>query len=200
MQRSSAVHRIVPSTEAATAPSEADLALKVVTVYQDSLTQHWATELWNRVGQLIGNRGVCHRFWKIGELTDLRFFTEAVQAAAEADVLVVSIRDIGDLPLNLHVWVNAWMPRRAGHAGALVALIGVPSQPDVQSGYAHAYLDTIARQAGLDFLPRERRLPEAPFALSGLVKSGQTANTIVPLPGGTFSHSPGLQLHRRLNE
>ena len=112
------------------------------------------------MGQLIDSAGICRESWKVSDLARAFTFADAVQAAAEADVLVISIRDAGELPLLLHVWVDAWMPRRAGRPGALVALIGVPAKPDALSGRAHEYLDSIARQAGLDFLPRERRLPE----------------------------------------
>ena len=120
MQRSSAVHQFVPSAEAVMAPSKADPALYVATVYQDPLTRHWATELWNRVGPLVGGGCICHQSWKISDLVDLRFFADAVQAAAKAGVVVVSVRDAGALPINLHVWIDAWMPetrRAAGCAG-----------------------------------------------------------------------------------
>jgi hypothetical protein len=60
------------------------------------------------------------------------------------------------------------MPRRAGRPGAMVALIGVPPQPDAQSGRAHKYLESVTRRVGLDFLPRERKLPARSSALCGL--------------------------------
>jgi hypothetical protein len=92
---------------------------------------------------------------------------DAVQAAAKADVLVVSIRDAGELPVDLYVWIDAWMPRRTRRPGAMVALIGVPPQPDPQSGRAHKYLEAVSRRVGLDFLPRERKLPEESPVPSG---------------------------------
>jgi hypothetical protein len=141
-------------------------ALNVVVIYQDPLTRHWAADLWDRVGQLIDSGGISRKCWNLSDLAGAFVFAEAVRAAAEADVLVISVRDAGDLPLLLHMWVDGWMPRRAGRAGALVALIGVPARPDVPSGGAHQYLGAIARQAGLDFLPQERRLPAETVALS----------------------------------
>ena len=81
-------------------------------------------------------------------------------------MLVVSVRDAGGMPADLGLWIEAWMPRRAGRAGALVALIGVAPPPDVQSGHARAYLENAARRAGLDFLPRERKLPQDRSAVS----------------------------------
>ena len=155
------------------APNETEPALKVATVYQDPLTRHWATELWDRVGQLVGQGSICHQSWKISDLTDPCVFMDAVGAAAEADVLVVSVRDAGEVPISLYVWADAWVPSRVGRAGALVALIGVPPQPNAQSGRAHKYLETVARKAGLDFLPRERKLPAEPFAIPSRQRSAR---------------------------
>ena len=200
MQRNSIINPSAPPVEAAMASSEPEPALSVATVYQDPLTRHWATELWERVGQLISGEGVSHQTWKISALADPRVFTDSVRAAAAADVLVVSVRDTGELPVHLYVWIDAWMPRRAGRTGALVALIGVLPQPNAQAGGAHGYLEAVARKAGLDFLPRERKLPEAPSALSSPGKLGRPTSRMIPLAAGGFSNDARASLHWGLNE
>jgi hypothetical protein len=168
MQRASVLDGIVPADRAVRAPDHGEAALNVATVYQDSLTRYWATELWDRVRQVIGNGGICRQSWRMSELTDPKVFSDAVQAAAAADVLVISMRDRGEWPMGLQLWFDAWLPKRAGRTGALVALIGVPGEPSAASGRAYSYLETAARQAGLDFLPRERKLPAESFALSAM--------------------------------
>jgi len=55
---------------------------------------------------------------RIDELENSRVFAKAGQAAAEADVLVVSVRDAGEWPAILHVWIDSWLPRRAAREGA----------------------------------------------------------------------------------
>jgi hypothetical protein len=162
---------------------ENEPALNVATVYQDPLTRHWAAELWDRVGHLVGQGGICQQSWKIGSLTDAQVFAGAVQAAAEADVLVASVRDAGELPIDLYVWIDAWMPRRTARAGALVALIGVSPQPDAKCGHAHEYLEAVARRVGLDFLPRERKLPEQSAVLSTLGGMAPAASLTMPWLG-----------------
>ena len=171
----SPAYGIHASAGAAAPPEDPEPALHVATVYQDPLTRYWATELWGRVGELISRKRVRSQSWRIDELANPRPFADAVKAAAEADVLVISVRDAGDWPASLHVWIDSWLPKRAGREGALVALIGVPGRPDSQSGRAHQYLATVARKAGLDFLPRERKLPATASASSGLVKLGRVA-------------------------
>jgi hypothetical protein len=147
------------------ATEQSEPALNVTIVYQDPLTHQWATELWERVEPLISGGRICCKSWNIGRLAEPLALEDATQAAAEADVLVISVRAAGDLPLMLGVWIDAWVGRRAGHAGALVALIGLPARPDARSSRVHQYFQAVARQAGLDFLPRERRLPEEANAL-----------------------------------
>ena len=153
-QRSHSVHR------AANAANVTEPALNVIVVYQDSVTRHWAASLLDRLGQLLDTGCIRPKSWKLADLTRAFVFAEAVHAAAEADVLVVSVRDAGELPPLLNVWIDAWIPQRAGRTGTLVALIGVPARPDALAGRAHGYLESIARQAGLDFLPHERKLLE----------------------------------------
>ena len=177
MQHTSLLNRIVPSEPAARAPNESEPALSVVTVYQDPLTRYWATELWERVGQLIRCGEVCHKTWKISDLRQTAVFSDAVQAAAEADVLVISVRDAEELPPCLYVWIDGWMPRRAG---ALVALIGVPAQPDKQCDHASQYLKAVARRTGLDFLPRERKLLDESVALSARSGVAPAADLLAP--------------------
>jgi hypothetical protein len=193
-RRSDAVDR------AAMPAAETEQALSVVVIYQDPLTRHWAAELWDRVGKLIDSGGICNKSWNLSGLASAFVFAEAVQAAAEADVLVISVRDARDLPLLLHAWIDGWMPRRAGRAGALVALIGLPARPDAQFGRAHEYLGAIARQAGLDFLPRERKLPEESLARSTLPWMAPATDLTAAWLGAGPSRNTGARLRWRLFE
>ena len=168
--------RTAASKRAGKRANGSEPALKCVTVWQDSLTRHWAAELWDQAGQLIGHGSVCLKLWDLNELRKTPVFPQAVRAAAGADVLVISIRDAGELPLFLRVWIDAWIPRRARRHGTLVALIGVPAERGAQSGSAYQYLKEVARRAGLDFLSRERRLPEQPVGRSARPGIMPTAN------------------------
>jgi hypothetical protein len=139
---------------------ESETALNVTVVYEDPLTRYWVDELWGRVGRLIGGGEVRRKAWRIGDLVQQAVFGDAARAAAKADVLVIAVRDTKEVPLILYVWIDAWLPRRAGLPGALVALIGVPAQPDAQGGCTLRLLEAVARKAGLDYLPRECKLPD----------------------------------------
>ena len=161
MQRRHFLSRRARLNPRAKTDEESRLALRVVIAYEDPLTHYWAMELWGRVGELIGSGGICRTAWRISDLAHPGVFKEAVREAARANVLVMSFRDAGALPHYLCDWIEAWTPHRIGPGGALVALIGVPPKPSGQYGQAYTYLETVARQAGLDFLPHERKLSEA---------------------------------------
>ena len=170
-------NRIVPIDQESRAQEESEPALKVVTVYQDPLTRHWAMELFDRLGRLIDSDGICRKFWSLNDLAQADDFADAVEAAAEAHVLVISVRDAGQLPRCFHDWIDAWLPNRTGPVGgALVALIGVPLRPNSQSGRAYACLESVAKRAGLDFLPTERKLPQKGFALPAFPEVRSAAN------------------------
>ncbi len=141
----------------------AEAALNVNIIYQDALTRRWARELWSRVGRLAGTGGICQRAWRILDLAGPATFARAVTAAARADVLVIALRDTDEVPPILRMWAEAWLPRRGNRPGAMVALIGVRPDPTAHRGYAHRFLEAIAGKAGLDYLPRERKLPEEPL-------------------------------------
>ena len=160
MQSTAALNGAGRLVEEVAASRKTRPALSVAAVHQDAVTRGWATEMWARVLEAIGHAGIQFQSWTLGELTAPGSLAEAVRAAAEADVVVVSVRDAGDWPRQLDTWTECWLLGRGGRAGALVALIGVPSQPDPQAGRAHAYLEAVALRAGLDFLPRERKLPD----------------------------------------
>ena len=162
----SAQEPVILGQGGARAARELEPALSVAMVYEDALTWQWATEVWDRIGQFIESGGIRCQSWKVGELRQSMALAQAVQGTAEADVLVISIRDAGELPLLLHVWIDAWLPRRTGQAGAMLALIGVAARPDAPAGGAHRYLESVARRAGMDFLPREFKLPEEPAPVS----------------------------------
>ena len=150
---------------AAISSDAGEAALSIIVAYEDSLTRRWAWDLWRRVGRLTGSGGICRKAWRIANFSRPGIFAEAALAAAKADMLIIAVRDAEKVPRFLDLWIDAWLPQRAKRPGALVALIGVPARPDAQSGYAHQLLEAVARQAGLDYLPRERKLPEESTAL-----------------------------------
>jgi len=158
--------RPVLSDPVATAPDAAGYTLNIAGVYQDSVTRDWAMQNCHRAKQLAGEDLVQNKWYDVNSLSDPGLLLEAVRATLVADVIVVSVYAAEELPLDLYVWVQAWLPRRLSRAGALTALIGVAQPLDSQFVHTVKYLQAVASRAQLDFIPEERRRPAASAASS----------------------------------
>ena len=160
MEQTNVLDQTAPPGVAAVAWAETDYALSGVIVYRDALTQKWAEDVCGHVTQSTstGSEGIRARSWRLGELTRPRIFRSAVQAAAAADVIIVSVYASDQLPLDFYSWVDEWLSQRRRAPSALVALIGVPDFPDFQTSPIQEYLQAVAHEGRLDFLTDRKRL------------------------------------------
>jgi hypothetical protein len=168
MEHSNILERIAPAGQAPFARTENEPALNVTMVYEDPESLEWTTEMWDRVTQMAGKENISVTSWYVGDLAQPEILTEAVLSATRADVIVIAIPAAEKLPIDLCVWIAAWVPRRARRAGALVALIGAPRESDPQAFSTRDFLWMVALKGGLDFFPQERVLPEAATDFLGL--------------------------------
>jgi hypothetical protein len=166
MKASAFLKQPADQLEVAMAPDEAAYSLNIAGVYQDSVTRDWAMQTCRRATQLVGEESVQKAWYDANSLGDPVTFLDAVRAALVADVIVVSVYAADELPLDLYVWVQAWLPRRRSRAGALTALIGVAEPPDSRFVRTVEYLQAVASRAQLDFIPQERKRP-VPFDALG---------------------------------
>ena len=160
------LHQTARPDERADALPELDYVLNMALVYQDALTEQWASQIRERVSQLVGPQAARSTAWKISDLSEPEVLKQAVLHTANADVIVVSLQAAEELPRDLHVWIDAWLPHRLQVTGVLVALLGLPDPPDPQSDWAREYLRAVARKAGLDFLVEERTHTAATLSAS----------------------------------
>lgn len=133
--------------------------LKIVWVYQDPVTQSWGAPLCALATQLLGEDLVHNNWYDVHSLSDLEILLAAVRAALVADVIVVSLYAADELPLDLYVWINVWLPRRNLREGVFTALIGADRPQDSYSVRTHGYLQAVAHKAQLDFIPLLQPVP-----------------------------------------
>jgi hypothetical protein len=159
VKASSPLRRPTNQLEVAIAPDETAYSLNIAGVYQDPVTRHWGMQTCRRATQLVGEDRVQNAWFDANSLSDPGIFLDAVHAALMADVIMVSVYAADELPLDVYVWIQAWLPRRHSRAGALTALIGVAEPPDSQFVRTVEYLQAVASKAQLDFIPQERKRP-----------------------------------------
>jgi hypothetical protein len=140
-------------------PDEPAYALRVTGAYQDSVTRDWAIQRCCLGTQQVGEEQVKTSLFSTQSLNDPGILLDAVHAAVAADVIVVSVYAADELPLEIYVWIDLWLPRRRWRAGALAALVGVAEPLDAPSVRTHEYLQAVARKGQLDFIPQESKRP-----------------------------------------
>jgi hypothetical protein len=139
------------------APDETGYALNIAGVYQDTVTRDWAVQSFVHATRLAEDKRIHNKWYDVDALSDSSILLEAVGAALVADVIVISVYAAEVLPLNLYVWITAWLPRRTSRVGALAALVGVAEPLDSPSVGTIDYLQAVAHRAQLDFVPHARR-------------------------------------------
>ena len=138
------------------ATNEPDYALKVTVIYQDHAGYHWAREICSQVQHVIGEDALRIEAWSIDELNCLEPWCQAVEAASNADLIVVAVRAEGQLPLDVGIWLDTWLPQRRARPGALIALLSVPDQPGFRPFQVQESLHEVAQKSHLDFFLQER--------------------------------------------
>jgi hypothetical protein len=141
------------SDEVTVGPDVSAYDLSIVGVYQDPLTQSWGVPMCRLATQLAGANRIRNTWYDVHSLSDTEILLDAVHSALVADVIVVSVYAADELPIDLYVWIDAWLPRRPPHEGALTALIGADEPQEPQSVRTRKYLQAVARKGQLDFIP-----------------------------------------------
>jgi len=174
----------------------------IVVVFQDPLTRQWATEMWERVTDVLYQEGAHLRFWRMDDLVHPRVAEEAIRAAAEANILMVALRDVAVPPPALCVWNEGWLAQRKALTGLLVSLVGVhPLRADPTS-HLEEYLRAIALRGSLDYMARQQPLPPEAISAFDLESLAGRANATTQIMGEILHHGryPGDHQHWGINE
>lgn len=185
--------------EVAVAPDELEYTLNIAGIYQDSVTRDWAMQSCRQATQLAGGERVQNTWYNTNSLSDPGILLDAVRAAVAADVIVISVYAADELPLDLYVWIDAWLPRRLSRRGALAALVGVAQPLDSPSVRTLEYLQALARKAQLDFIPQQRERPAA-SVVSSMDLITEPASTAAQSLQELHSHRCDAYRHWGLNE
>jgi hypothetical protein len=183
----------------AKSPNESDYVLNIVGVFQDHLTRQWAARSFRRATKLAGEQRIQKSWFSANSLSNPAILVEAVEATLAADVIVVSLYAADELPVDIYVWFDAWLPRRRSRGGALAAVVGVDAPLQTQSLRTFNYLEAVARKAQLDFIANERLRPVAslPAATEPVAGWPKLRARSIPTFPGQFGESYN---HCGLNE
>jgi len=135
----------------------------VVIMYEDFGTGKRAKKALDYVAEELGNDlEFRHSMWRLDILQEPKLNAMAAPALAEADLLLISLREDRQFPAKIRALIDERLAQTANHDCALVALF--ESTPSVMRSSVYACLANLARQHLLDCF--DRRLPIQEIARS----------------------------------
>lgn len=160
--------RITPPLDAA--PKDARTPFHLVVAYEDQPTRDRALHLSHHLSQQLAEDYDFHcSWWKFNHLENAVLREQSVNAAAEANMVVMALHARPDLTALQTDWLGTWLPRRAaGNKAALVAMVGADSPAMVREADLTALrLRHLAKAAHLDFFSHTFDLPKTALEPAG---------------------------------
>ena len=130
--------------------------------YEDLASRKRALQLYDHLaGQLLDEYDFQCTWWKFEHLQDRQLGARAADAATDANMIIVAVRDGLQLPATAKSWIEKWLPFKTDRQSALVALIAEPHDAAGGSCPVQVYLRNVALQTGMDFFCHAFGPPEA---------------------------------------
>ena len=125
---------------------------RVFLACEDHAALFQARKLHDQVKALCGDGVVIiPKFWNFALLRHKALRDFAVAEAAQAQMIVISLRGQRDFPPHVKSWMERWPIRSQAGQAALVALFDLQDETPAGSFSHLAYLRRIAVSKGLDF-------------------------------------------------
>jgi hypothetical protein len=138
-------------------PPTPDSSVKVVIAYDNLDVARRAEAVYDRLARRLKQTfEFQQRLWRFDVLEEDALRAQAVKDAADADIVIVAMKEASEVPEAVRHWLESLLGRLSG-AAALVALLDRPGAP------VQPYLEDVARRGGMDF-----------FAQSGKAPNGKT--------------------------
>jgi hypothetical protein len=142
--------------------------LSVVVAYEDVECGKHAQATCDFLEERLGGEFVVeNQMWKFDALAVPALREAAARDAALADLIFLSCRGTGELPIDVKAWTELWL----GGQSSAFALVGLFDQAN--RGAAHVreiqhYLHSVATRAGMEFFAQPDVWPDNPEALARL--------------------------------
>jgi hypothetical protein len=124
----------------------------IVVLYEDDSSRDAAIRLCKTLEKIFHAELDFQITWcRFKYFNDPAVASEAAEIAAQADLIIVSIQRVEDLPLEVKAWFERWLPDRESTEGALV-LLQTSEEPASAQNMQSSYLYLLAQRANLDYL------------------------------------------------
>jgi hypothetical protein len=124
----------------------------VVVVYEAPAIRERAVHFCERLAIEQKSTDIDMDWWSFTLLSHPTMAHNAMEKAANADVVVFAMDARGDLPEEIKLWIEKWLNKRGEREGALVGLLGNEEGIHDLATFREMYLRHAARRAGMDYL------------------------------------------------
>jgi hypothetical protein len=154
----------------------------LLVAYDDVTTRNRALQLCDRLTKkLADDYDFKCTWWKFDHLRDATLREQAADAAAEANMIILSIHANKDLPISVKTWMETWLAREEHGKRALVTLIDRFPQQGEGFCPVQLYLQKVAHIGGMNFFSQPFDSPiEVPcYTLETITKRAETVTPIL---------------------
>ena len=125
---------------------------KVVVIYEDGPAGRRAKHFYDKlIHELEEECAFSLQLWSFQVLAIPELRESAVESAAQADFVILSLHGKAGLPVDIREWIETWSKLIVGKGPALVALVDKSTTRGGTNDSALAYLKGVAKRTEVDF-------------------------------------------------
>jgi hypothetical protein len=124
----------------------------VVVIYEDGPAGRRAKHFYDKlVHELEDECAFSLQLWSFQVLAIPELRESAIESAAQADFVILSLHGKAGLPVDIREWIETWSKLIIGKGSALIALVDKSTTRGGTNASALAYLKGVAKRTEVDF-------------------------------------------------
>ena len=125
---------------------------KAVAIYEDGSTGRRAKRFYDKlILELEDECDFSLQLWSFQVLAIPELRKSAIESAAQADFVILSLHGKAGLPVDIREWIETWSKLIVGKGPALIALVDKSTTRGGTNDSALAYLKGVAKRTEVDF-------------------------------------------------
>jgi hypothetical protein len=126
--------------------------LKAVAIYEDGSTGRRAKRFYDKlILELDDQCDFSLQLWSFQVLAIPELRKSAIESAAQADFVILSLHGKAGLPVDIREWIETWSKLIIGKDLALITLVDKSTVRDGTNASALVYLKRLAKRTKVDF-------------------------------------------------
>jgi len=124
----------------------------VVVIYEDGPAGRRAKHFYDKlVHELEDECAFSLQLWSFQVLAIPELRESAIESAAQADFVILSLHGKAGIPVDIREWIETWSKLIIGKGSALIALVDKSTTRGGTNASALAYLKGVAKRTEVDF-------------------------------------------------